>query len=63
MQKYMPVPDASLHAHCTSLASIGSKHKQMHLQVCVCLVLHRQIVSCTTVGVFTVASHITFDIE
>ena len=34
MQKYMPVPETSLHAHCTSLASIGSKHKQMHLQVC-----------------------------
>ncbi|KAL3160719.1 hypothetical protein ABBQ32_010629 [Trebouxia sp. C0010 RCD-2024] len=32
MQKYMPVPEASLHVHCSSLASIGSKHKQMHLQ-------------------------------
>lgn len=34
MQKYMPVPEASLQTHCTSLTSIATKHKQMHMQVC-----------------------------
>ena len=34
MQKYMPVPEAALQTHCSSLVAVAMKHKQMHMQVC-----------------------------
>lgn len=33
MQKYMPVPEATVRNHCSVLVNIGSKHKQMLMQV------------------------------
>ena len=32
MQKYMPVPEATVRNHCSVLVNIGSKHKQMLMQ-------------------------------
>ena len=33
MQKYMPVPEATVRSHCSILVNVGSKHKQMLMQV------------------------------
>ena len=41
MQKYMPVPEATVRNHCSVLVNIGSKHKQMLMQV------SSQSLSCT----------------